>query len=162
MKPERNLFDISPLYTDLYQLAMGQAYFLDGTAEKPAVFDYFFRTLPFNGGYVVFAGLQPLLQALQNLSFSQEDLDYLQNLGFRADFLDYLQNFRFAADIYAMKEGEVVFPLEPIIRVEGRLFEAQLVETIILNFINYQSLIATKASRMRLAAGSRGLTDFGL
>jgi nicotinate phosphoribosyltransferase len=162
MSGVRSLFHFSPLYTDLYQLAMGQAYFLDGTAEKQAVFDYFFRTIPFNGGYAIYAGLDPLLQALENFRFSQEDLEYLQHLGFRPDYLDYLQNFRFTGDLYSMKEGEVVFPLEPIIRVEGTLFEAQLIETLLLNLINYQSLIATKASRMRLAAGQRGLSDFGL
>ncbi|MDI6846023.1 MAG: nicotinate phosphoribosyltransferase [Candidatus Saccharicenans sp.] len=156
------LFQFSPLYTDLYQIAMGQAYFLDGTAEKPAVFDYFFRTIPFGGGYVVFAGLDPLLQALESLRFSPEDLNYLRQIGFHPDYLDYLEKFRFSGDVYSMKEGEVVFPLEPVIKVEGRLFETQLIETLLLNLINYQSLIATKASRMRLAAGNRVLSDFGL
>ena len=162
MRQTGGLSNFSPLYTDLYQIAMGQAYFLDGTAEKPAIFDYFFRTIPFNGGYVIFAGLEPLLQALENLHFEAEDLDYLKELGFRQDYLTYLKNFRFSGDVYSMKEGEVVFPLQPIIRVEGKLFEAQLIETLLLNLINYQSLIATKASRMRLAAGNRVLSDFGL
>lgn len=156
------MLDFSPLYTDLYQLAMGQAYFLDGTAEKPAVFDYFFRTIPFNGGYVVFAGLEILLQALENLSFSEDDLAYLKDLGFRQDYLDYLKGFQFTADVYAMPEGEIIFPLEPVVRIEGKLFEAQLIETLLLNLLNYQSLVATKASRMRLVAGSRVLSDFGL
>lgn len=162
MKAKDTQFEFSPLYTDLYQIAMGQAYFLDGTSEKPAVFDYFFRTIPFSGGYVIFAGLDPLLQALESLSFEAEELEYLKQLGFHPDYLEYLKGFRFAGDVYSMKEGEVVFPLEPIIRVEGRLFEAQLVETLLLNLINYQSLIATKASRMRLVAGPRVLSDFGL
>lgn len=162
MTARDGLFEFSPLYTDLYQIAMGQAYFLDGTSEKPAVFDYFFRTIPFSGGYVIFAGLDPLLQALESLRFEAEDLEYLRQLGFHHDYLEYLKSFRFAGDVYSMKEGEVVFPLEPIIRVEGRLFEAQLVETLLLNLINYQSLIATKASRMRQAAGHRVLSDFGL
>ncbi len=162
MRSAEWLFQFSPLYTDLYQIAMGQAYFLNGTAEKPAVFDYFFRTITFSGGYVVFAGLEPLLQALENLRFSPEDLNYLRQIGFHPDYLDYLEKFRFSGDVYSMKEGEVVFPLEPVIRVEGRLFEAQLIETLLLNLINYQSLIATKASRMRLAAGNRVLSDFGL
>lgn len=162
MKAKDSTFEFSPLYTDLYQIAMGQAYFLDGTSEKPAVFDYFFRTIPFSGGYVVFAGLDPLLQALEGLRFEAEDLEYLRQLGFHPDYLEYLKSFRFAGDVYSMKEGEVVFPLEPIIRVEGRLFEAQLVETLLLNLVNYQSLIATKASRMRQAAGHRVLSDFGL
>jgi len=156
------LFNLSPLYTDLYQIAMGQAYLMDGTAEKPAVFDYFFRTIPFGGGYVIFAGLEPLLQSLESLRFEAEDLAYLRELGFQPDYLAFLKDFRFSGDVYSMKEGEVVFPLEPVIRVEGRLFEAQLVETLLLNLINYQSLVATKASRMRLAAGNRVLSDFGL
>lgn len=155
-------FERSGLYTDLYQLAMGQAYFLDGIAERPVVFDYFFRTIPFGGGYVVFAGLEPLIETLEQLKFYPEDLAYLDTLGFHQDYLDFLASFAFSADVYAMKEGEVVFPLEPIIRVEGRLFEAQLVETLILNLVNYQSLIATKAARMRQAAGQRVLSDFGL
>ncbi len=162
MKQGKDLFKFSPLYTDLYQLAMGQAYFLDGSADQPAVFDYFFRTIPFGGSYVIFAGLEPLLQALENLHFSDEDLDYLQQLHFRQDFLDYLRDFRFTASVFSMKEGDVVFPLEPIIRVEGKLLEVQLIETLLLNLVNYQSLIATKASRMRLAAGERVLSDFGL
>ncbi len=162
MKQGKDLFKFSPLYTDLYQLAMGQAYFLDGTAEKPAVFDYFFRTIPFGGGYVIYAGLDPLIQALENLKFAPADLDYLRQLNFHQDYLDYLEGFRFTADVFSMKEGEVVFPLEPVIRVEGKLLEAQLIETLLLNLINYQSLIATKASRMRLAAGPRILSDFGL
>ncbi|MCR4409506.1 MAG: nicotinate phosphoribosyltransferase [Candidatus Saccharicenans sp.] len=162
MKAKVTLFEFSPLYTDLYQIAMGQAYFLDGTSEKPAVFDYFFRTIPFSGGYVIFAGLDPLLQALEGLRFEAEDLEYLRQLGFHPDYLEYLKSFHFAGNVYSMKEGEVVFPLEPIIRVEGRLFEAQLVETLLLNLVNYQSLIATKASRMRQAAGHRVLSDFGL
>ncbi|RFT17110.1 MAG: Nicotinate phosphoribosyltransferase [Candidatus Saccharicenans subterraneus] len=162
MTARDGLFEFSPLYTDLYQIAMGQAYFLDGTSEKPAVFDYFFRTIPFSGGYVIFAGLDPLLQALESLRFEAEDLEYLRQLGFHPDYLEYLKSFRFEGDVYSMKEGEVVFPLEPIIRVEGRLFEAQLVETLLLNLVNYQSLIATKASRMRQAAGHRVLSDFGL
>ncbi|MDD8031930.1 MAG: nicotinate phosphoribosyltransferase [Acidobacteriota bacterium] len=156
------LSSLSPLYTDLYQIAMGQAYFLDGTAEEASVFDYFFRTIPFSGGYVVFAGLEPFLQALEKLRFSPEDLDYLSQLNFNPEYLACLKDFRFAGDVYSMSEGEVVFPLEPIIRVEGKLLEAQLVETLLLNLINYQSLIATKASRMRLAAGNRQLSEFGL
>ncbi|MDD8021087.1 MAG: nicotinate phosphoribosyltransferase [Acidobacteriota bacterium] len=162
MKQKEQVFDFSPLYTDLYQIAMGQAYFLDGTAEKPAVFDYFFRTIPFGGGYVIFAGLEPFLQALENLMFSQDDLDYLKKINFHEDYLDYLEGFHFSPDVFSMKEGEVVFPLEPVMRVEGRLLEVQLIETLLLNLINYQSLVATKASRMRLAAGNRVLSDFGL
>lgn len=153
---------ISPLYTDLYQLTMGQAYFKNGKHEIPACFDYFFRKIPFKGGYVVLSGLQELLQMLENLRFSPADLKYLKKIGFQADFLDYLEGFRFRGNIYGMHEGEIVFPFEPILRVEGSLLEGQLVETLLLNMLNFQSLIATKASRIRHSAGSRLLSDFGL
>ena len=150
------------LYTDLYQLTMGQAYLKDGLSETPACFDYFFRKIPFGGGYVVFAGLGDLLELLAELRFGPEDLDYLRSLGFGAEFIDYLKDFRFEGSILSALEGEMVFPLEPFVRVEGRLIEAQLVETLLLNVLNFESLIATKASRMRLAAGDRILSDFGL
>src|ERR1041385_7322122 len=109
------------LYTDLYELTMIQGYVLTGKAETPACFDYFFRETPFKGGYVLFAGLNDLLEVLENLSFSMEDLDYLKNLGFKQVFLDYCKNFRFKGKIYSVREGEVIFPLEPVIRVEGSL-----------------------------------------
>lgn len=153
---------ISPLYTDLYQLTMGQAYFKTGKHEIPACFDYFFRKIPFKGGYVVLSGLQELLQMLENLHFSPGDLKYLKKEGFQADFLDYLEGFRFRGNLYGMREGEIVFPFEPILRVEGSLLEGQLVETLLLNMLNFQSLIATKASRIRHSAGNRLLSDFGL
>jgi len=154
--------NISPLYTDLYQLTMGQAYFKNGKHEIPACFDYFFRKIPYKGGYVVLAGLQELLQMLESLRFSPSDLKYLKKIGFQIDFLDYLEGFRFRGNIYGMREGEIVFPFEPILRVEGSLLEGQLVETLLLNMLNFQSLIATKASRIRHSAGMRLLSDFGL
>ncbi len=154
--------DISPLYTDLYQLTMGQSYFISKKHENPSSFDYFFRKIPFDGGYVVFAGLQELLQMLESLSFKQSELDYLKKLGFKDDYLDYLSGFRFKGSVYGMCEGEVVFPFEPILRVNGGLLEVQLIETLLLNVLNFQSLIATKASRIRFAAGKRILSDFGL
>ena len=153
---------ISPLYTDLYQLTMGQAYFNSGRHEQPACFDYFFRKLPYKGGYVIFAGLQELLEMLENLRFSSDDIDYLRKEKFSDDFLGYLESFRFKGSLYGMQEGEVVFPFEPILRVEGSLLEAQLVETMLLNVLNFQSLIATKANRIRQSAGARTLSDFGL
>jgi nicotinate phosphoribosyltransferase len=153
---------ISPLYTDYYQLTMAKGYFKGGHHEDPACFDYFFRKIPFSGGYVVFAGLGELIQLLEGLRFSEEDLSYLRSIGFEEDFLDYLGGFRFRGSIYGMQEGEVVFPYEPILRVEGTLLETQLVETLVLNCLNFQSLIATKASRMRRSAGDRVLSDFGL
>lgn len=153
---------LSPLYTDLYQLTMSQAYFLNGRHEAPASFDYFFRKLPFSGGYVIFTGLDELLGMIATLRFRDSDLAYLKKLGFRDDFLAYLETFSFKGDIFGMQEGEIVFPAEPLLRVDGTLLEGQLIETLLLNILNYQSLIATKASRIRLVSGHRTLSDFGL
>jgi nicotinate phosphoribosyltransferase len=155
-------FSITGTYTDLYQLTMGQVYFLKGTSHHDAVFDYFFRKLPFSGGYVVFAGLADLLQILEELYFSKEDLEYVKSLGLHPDFVETLKHFRFRGTIHSVKEGEIVFPNEPVLRVEGNILEAQLVETVLLNILNFQSLIATKATRMRSVAGSKILSDFGL
>ena len=152
----------SGLYTDLYELTMGQGYVLSGMADKPASFDYFFRDNPFQGGYVVFAGLTNLLDALEDFRFDPEDLKYLKDLGFQGPFLEYLKAFRFKGRVMSVREGEVIFPLEPVVRVEGTLFETQLIETLLLNFLNFESLIATKASRMVQAARGRRVVDFGL
>jgi nicotinate phosphoribosyltransferase len=154
--------NISPLYTDLYQLTMGQAYFNSGRHEHPASFDYFFRKLPYRGGYVVFTGLQELLEMLESMRFSSADLDFLKKQKFSGDFLEYLESFRFKGSLHGMVEGEIVFPFEPILRVEGSLLETQLVETLLLNILNFQSLVATKANRIRQSAGARTLSDFGL
>lgn len=153
---------ISPLYTDLYQLTMAQAYFQNEMHQMHAGFDYFFRKIPFKGGYVVFAGLQELLHIIKDLRFLETDLQYLQDAGFDRKFLDYLKDFSFRGDISGVREGDVVFPFEPVVRVEGNLVETQLVETLLLNVLNFQSLIATKASRIRYAAGDKVLSDFGL
>lgn len=152
----------SASYTDLYQLTMAEVYFFQGRQHEPVVFDYFFRKLPFKGGYVVFAGLEDLLTILENFYFTRDDLEYLQQSGFQPDFIEYLKNFRFNGDIFSVTEGEVVFPHSPALIVEGTLIEAQVAETIILNVLNFQSLIATKASRMRSVAGDMVLIDFGL
>jgi nicotinate phosphoribosyltransferase len=157
-----NFRRVSPLYTDLYQLTMAQAYFKNGMHSQKASFDYFFRKIPFKGGYVVFAGLQDLLELTENLVFDNFDLEYLAESGFDKDFVNHLRDFKFRGDIISVKEGDVVFPFEPVIRVEGNLLETQLIETLLLNVVNFQSLIATKASRMRFAAGNRVLSDFGL
>jgi nicotinate phosphoribosyltransferase len=150
------------LYTDMYQLTMAQAYLRDGLSEARAVFDYFFRKLPFEGGFAVFAGLADALDIVEEFRYSSEDLAYLKSLGFAPDFLDLLEDFRFRGSVASVREGEVVFPLEPLVRVEGVLLEAQLIETALLNFLNFESLIATKAARLRLAAGTRFLSEFGL
>lgn len=150
------------LYTDYYELVMAQGYFQRGMRDMPAVFDYFFRKNPYQGGYVVFAGLEDLLDLLENLHFEIEDCDYLEQIGFDRDFTSFLKDFQFNADIYAVQEGELIFPYEPCVRVEGNLIETQLVETLLLNILNFESLIATKAARMRQVAGDRVLLDFGL
>ena len=155
-------FSITGTYTDLYQLTMGQVYFLKGVSQQEAVFDYFFRKLPFDGGYVVFAGLGDLLPILEDLHFSTDDLKFLKEVGLNDDFIRHLGTFRFGGSIYSPKEGEIVFPNEPILRVEGNMLEAQIVETLLLNILNFQSLVATRAARIRTVAGNKVLSDFGL
>ncbi len=155
-------FSITATYTDLYQLTMGQVYFLQGSARKQAVFDYFFRKIPFGGGYVVFAGLGDVLRILEDLHFSLDDIDYLHSIGLNDEYLTFLRDFHFSGNVYAPREGDVVFPGAPIIRVEGTLLEAQLVETVLLNILNFQSLVATKAARIKAVAGDKILSDFGL
>ncbi|MEX2231273.1 MAG: nicotinate phosphoribosyltransferase [Cyclobacteriaceae bacterium] len=155
-------FSITGIYTDLYQLTMGQVYFLQGKSQREAVFDYFFRKLPFDGGYTVFAGIGDVLRIIEELRFTKEDLDYLKGIGLHHDFIEHLRNFRFQGTIHAAMEGEIVFPNEPLVRVEGSILETQLVETVLLNILNFQSLVATKAARMRSVAGNKILSDFGL
>lgn len=156
------MFTFTGLYTDQYQLTMAQAYYMNGQKDDMTVFDYFFRKLPFGGGYAVFAGLEVLLDILEDLRFDKDDLDFLKEKGFHPDFIRYLGNFRFHGSIYSSMEGDLVFPVRPVLQVEANIIEAQIIETILLNLLNFQSLIATKASRMRLAAGNRTLIDFGL
>jgi nicotinate phosphoribosyltransferase len=156
------MIDYTATYTDQYQLTMSQVYFLKGQKDNRAVFDYFFRNLPFGGGYALFAGLEDLLNALQGLRFDKQDLEFLKELGFHPEFVQYLAKFRFAGNIYASEEGDIVFPVRPILQVEANIIEAQIIETILLNILNFQTLIATKASRMRQAAGGCRLIDFGL
>lgn len=157
-----SLKDHAALYTDYYELTMAQGYFLTGMAEKKACFDYFFRRLPYKGGYVVFAGLGDLLEILKEYSFGKEDIDYLRERGFKEDFLSYLRQFRFKGTLHSVKEGEIIFPNEPVLRVEGTILETQIIETLALNLLNFQSLIATKASRIKQAAGDRSVIEFGL
>jgi nicotinate phosphoribosyltransferase len=149
-------------YTDMYQLSMSQVYFLKGHTGKKAVFDYFFRKLPYEGGYAIFAGLEDLLDTLEILRFDKHDIDFLKELGFHPDFIKYLTKFRFTGNIYSSTEGDLVFPVRPVLQIEASIIEAQIIETLLLNVLNFQTLIATKASRMYQAAGGRGLIDFGL
>lgn len=156
------MFDFTATYTDQYQLTMAQVYFLNGRKDQVAVFDYFFRRLPFGGGYAVFAGLGDFLDILENLHFDEADLDFLKSQGFDRSFLDHLKGFHFKGKIQAAREGDLVFPTRPVLQLEGNIIEAQIVETLLLNILNFQTLIATKASRMRWVAGDRRLVDFGL
>ena len=150
------------LLTDLYELTMMQGYYAKGQHEK-VIFDVFFRQNPCNNGYSVCAGLEQVIQYIKNLNFTYEDVDYLRGLGiFSEDFLQYLSGFHFSGDIYAIPEGTVVFPKEPLLKVIAPIMEAQLVETAILNIINHQSLIATKTSRIVFAASGDGIMEFGL
>lgn len=149
-------------YTDLYQLTMGQVYFLQGTGEKKAIFDYFFRKLPFEGGYAIFAGLEILLEVLENIRFNESDIEFLKKQSFNPEYIEYLKDFRFRGSVFSSMEGDIVFPIRPVLSVESNLVEAQLIETILLNLLNYQTLIATKASRIRKSAGKKILIDFGM
>ncbi|VVB88359.1 Putative nicotinate phosphoribosyltransferase [uncultured archaeon] len=148
------------LRTDLYQLTMMKAYWKSG--HKPeATFDYFVRKIPV-GSYLVTAGLRYVLDYIENLHFEDDDIEYLRTQGFDEEFLDFLGDFKFTGDILAMPEGSIAFPLEPIIRVTAPIMEAQLVETYILNKMNFSTLIATKAVRVVYAARGRAIAEFGL
>jgi nicotinate phosphoribosyltransferase len=158
MKNIKNL----ALLTDFYEFTMMQGYFFN-TPDKKAVFEMFFRHHPFNGGYTIFAGLEPLLDEIISLKFTEDDIRYLRRQEvFKEEFLNYLLSFRFQGDIYAVKEGTVVFPNEPLIRVEGNMMECQLIESLLLNFINFQSLIATKSARIVNMSGDGIVLEFGL
>ncbi len=151
------------LLTDLYQLTMMQGYVQNGYRDHEAVFDLYFRKIPSDGGYAIAAGLEQIVKYLENLKFSQEDLDYLRSLNiFTEDFIGSLKDFRFNGDVDAVPEGTVIFPYEPILRVKARIVEAQLIETALLNIINFQTLIATKASRIVHATGGGMVMEFGL
>jgi nicotinate phosphoribosyltransferase len=156
------MIDYTATYTDKYQLTMSQVYFLKGQKETRAVFDYFFRKLPFNGGYAIFAGLEDMLNILESFRFDEDDLAFLKKQGYHPDFVKYLEKFRFTGNIYSSEEGDVVFPVRPVLQIEANIIEAQIIETLLLNILNFQTLIATKASRMRQAAEGRILIDFGL
>lgn len=150
------------LFSDFYELTMAQGFWKKGNNTK-TVFDMFFRTNPFNGGYSVFAGLEPLLETIRNFHFEKSDIDWLKSLGiFEKDFLEYIADFKFSGNIWAMKEGSVVFPNEPLIRIEADIVEAMLLEGLILNMINFQTLIATKTARIWLASKKGAIMEFGL
>jgi nicotinate phosphoribosyltransferase len=151
------------LLTDLYELTMLAGYLEEGMAERHAVFDLFFRTNPFEGGYAVFAGLEPALDYLEGLCFLPDEVEYLRGLGlFRPRFIEFIREFRFRSMVTAPPEGTVVFANEPLLTVEGTLAEAQFVETALLNIINFQTLVATKAARINHAAAGATVIEFGL
>jgi nicotinate phosphoribosyltransferase len=153
----------SPLLTDLYELTMLAGYLEEGMTEKQAVFDLYFRTNPFEGGYAVFAGLEPALDFLEHVRFSEDELDYLLRVGlFHPRFIDFLRGFRFRGKVFAPPEGTLVFANEPLLTVEGTLAEVQFVETALLNIINFQTLVATKAARICHAADGAEVFEFGL
>ncbi len=152
----------SPLTTDLYELNMVQAY-LDKGEDKEAVFEFFVRRLPPRRGFLLAAGLDDALDYLETLRFSAAEIDWLKSTGrFRDNLLDYLKNFRFTGDVHAIPEGSVCFPNEPLIRITAPLPQAQLVESRLINILHFQTLIASKAARMVLAAPGKILSDFGL
>lgn len=154
--------DSLTLHTDLYQINMAESYWADGIHNRKSVFELYFRKLPFGNGYAVFAGLERILEYLRNFRFSESDIAYLsEELGYKEDFIEYLKNIRFTGSVYSMKEGELVFANEPIIRIEAPLVEAQLIETALLNIVNYQTLIATKASRIKQIIKDESAAEFG-
>jgi nicotinate phosphoribosyltransferase len=152
------------LATDYYQFSVSNVYFEKGIGDQTAVFDLFIRQNPFHGGYTVFAGLEQVMEYLEEFSFDDEDIEMLgkNHPELSASFLEYLSELRFTGDLYAPPEGELVFPYEPIVKVKAPLIQAQLIETPVLTMINHQSLIATKASRVCAAAAGDGVLEFGL
>ena len=151
------------LLTDLYELTMMQGYFKNRNQNQTVIFDMFYRNNPFGGGYAIMAGLEQLMDYVKNLRFEGEDIDYLRSTGcFSDDFLEFLRDFRFSGSLYSIPEGTIIFPREPIVKVIAPILEAQLMETAILNIINHQTLIATKAARICYAAKGDGVMEFGL
>lgn len=151
------------LLTDLYELTMMQGYHLENNVNETVIFDMFYRSNPNKNGYAICAGLDQVIDYIENLHFDDEDIEYLRKTKlFRDDFLEYLRDFKFTGDIYAIPEGSVIFPREPLVKVIAPIMQAQLIETALLNIINHQSLIATKAARVVLAADGDGVMEFGL
>lgn len=149
------------LHTDLYQINMGETYWNDGIHERTAIFDLYFRSMPFNSGYAIFSGLERIVQFIEHFKFTETDIEYLREVGYQVDYLDYLKSLRFTGNIRAMKEGELCFNNEPLIRVEAPLIQAQLIETALLNIVNFQTLIATKASRIKQVVRDEIVMEFG-
>ncbi|MGT2666642.1 nicotinate phosphoribosyltransferase [Streptococcus rifensis] len=153
--------DSLTLHTDLYQINMMQVYFEQNIHNRHAVFEVYFRKQPFNNGYAVFAGLERLIRYFEQLTFTESDLAYLREEGYPEDFLAYLADFKFELSVKSAREGDLVFANEPIVQIEGPLAQCQLVETAVLNIVNYQTLIATKAARIKSVIGDEPLLEFG-
>ncbi|MEN6520803.1 MAG: hypothetical protein ABFD46_06595 [Armatimonadota bacterium] len=151
------------LLTDLYELTMMAAYYDSGMEDRQAVFEYIFRRLPHNTGFAILAGLGPLLDDLAELHFSPDDLEYLRSLEIFADeFIEAIKDFRFECDVYTAPDGSLIFPNETVLWVHGPLAQSQIIETLVLNRLNYQTLIATKAARCVAAAQGDPIVEFGL
>ncbi|MDW7671628.1 MAG: nicotinate phosphoribosyltransferase [Bacillota bacterium] len=150
------------LMTDFYQLSMMKGYLESGVHEDLVVFDLFFRKNPFHNSYTIMAGVESLIDYINHLHFAEDDLAYLKSVGFDDAFLQKLRDFRFSGDIWGVPEGTIMFPHEPVVRVKAPIFEAQLIESALLNIINFQSLIATKAARICSAAQGDPVFEFGL
>ena len=156
-----NRYEGDALHTDLYQINMGYAYFKDGIHERMSYFDVYFRKIPFGGGYAVFAGLAKIIEYVNNFKFLDSDIEYLCSLGYEEDYLEYLRELKFTGSIRSVKEGEIVFGNEPLLRIEAPLIQGQLMETAILNIVNYQTLIATKAARIKHVCPDEICMEFG-
>lgn len=156
-----NKYQGDALHTDLYQINMGYAYFKDGIHERKSYFDVYFRKIPFGGGYAVFAGLAKIIDYVNSFEFSESDIDFLRELGYAEDYLEYLSKMKFTGNIRCVKEGEIVFGNEPLLRIEAPLIQAQIMETAILNIVNYQILIATKAARIKHLCPDEVCMEFG-
>ena len=147
---------------DLYEFTMSNGYLCSGNRDKIACFDVFFRKIPDGGGFAIMAGVEQVIEYIENLHFSEDDIDFMKSKGiFDEEFFDYLRNFKFSCDVYAFPEGTPIFPNEPILTVKGPIIQAQIIETMLLLLINHQSLIATKANRIVRAAGGRPVYEFG-
>jgi len=149
------------MLVDFYELTMGNGYFKHGLQDRIAYFDVFYRRIPEDGGYVIFAGLESIVDYIENLKFTDDDITFLRKKGFDESFLDYLKNFKFACDIWSVEEGTPIFPGEPVITVRGPVIQAQFIETMLLLLVNHQSLITTKANRISRAAEGRAVMEFG-
>ena len=162
MKKQSGLKTNLTMLTDFYEITMANGYFKNGYKDTIVYFDMFFRHVPNDGGYAIMAGVQQVVEYIEELEFTPEDIEYLRSCKiFSEDFIQYLADFQFTCDVWAVPEGTPIFPVEPIVTVRGPVIQAQFIETMILLCINHQSLIATKANRIVRAAQGRAVMEFG-